>query len=175
MTAPEVDVLLSSGDRVLLRSLYEERPLALVFLRHFGCTFCREHVNDLRGETELNLAFVSMADRVESEAFQRKMQVTHPFICDPEARLYALFGLKRASIGEVFNPRVFMRGVQAVGKGNGVGRPVGNPWQLPGTFILNAKGDVVHAHRSRDAADNLSAAEIRKYLAEAAEVEHARS
>jgi peroxiredoxin len=100
---------------VLLRSLYEERPLALVFLRHFGCTFCREHVNDLRGESELNLAFVSMADRVESEAFQRKMQVTHPFICDPEARLYALFGLKRASMGEVFNPRVFMRGVQAVG------------------------------------------------------------
>lgn len=36
MKAPDVDVLLSTGERVPLRSLYEERKLVLVFLRHFG-------------------------------------------------------------------------------------------------------------------------------------------
>ena len=32
----------------LLRDQLGERPTLLVFLRHFGCTFCRETVADLR-------------------------------------------------------------------------------------------------------------------------------
>lgn len=36
MHAPDVDVMLSTGERVPLRTLYEERRLVLVFLRHFG-------------------------------------------------------------------------------------------------------------------------------------------
>ena len=38
------EVLLDdSGEEVLVGSVWEERPTAVVFLRHFGCTFCREH------------------------------------------------------------------------------------------------------------------------------------
>jgi hypothetical protein len=36
VNAPEVEVLLSTGETVPLRSLYADSPLLLVFLRHFG-------------------------------------------------------------------------------------------------------------------------------------------
>ncbi len=36
MRAPEVDVVLHTGERIELSTLYHEKPLILVFLRHFG-------------------------------------------------------------------------------------------------------------------------------------------
>lgn len=36
MQAPDIEVTLSTGERLPLRSLYEKRRLVLVFLRHFG-------------------------------------------------------------------------------------------------------------------------------------------
>ena len=49
-----------------------ERPLFLVFLRHFGCTFCREAVADLAGKRQsieakgAPLAFVHLGHRSKS-------------------------------------------------------------------------------------------------------------
>ena len=49
-TTPVVDVcaylswLAAKTERIRLGSLWESRPAVIVFLRHYGCIFCREHI-----------------------------------------------------------------------------------------------------------------------------------
>ena len=51
-----------------LKDLSMERPVMLVFLRHFGCTFCREALADISKKREVlesmgaKLVFVHMAE-----------------------------------------------------------------------------------------------------------------
>lgn len=154
MKAPAEIVRKSTGEEISLRSLYEERPLALVFLRHFGCIFCREQVADLRDHPDRNIAFVCMAGPDEAEDFRRLMKSPHVFLCDPEAKLYEDFELERGSVKQMFGGEVWRRGFGAGLKGHAVGRPVGDPWRMPGEFILGTDGSVVWEHRPRHAGDH---------------------
>jgi hypothetical protein len=45
-------------------------------------------------------------------------------------------GIRRASLREMIGPGVWIRGLQAMRKGYIPGRTVGNPWLLPGIFLL---------------------------------------
>ena len=155
-----MDVKLSTGEVVPLDALYGERGMTLVFLRHFGCTFCKEQVARLRMADDLNISFVAMAGPEETETFRQRMHSPHTFICDPEKALYTAFGLGRASAAQVFGPRMFVRGFGATLRGHWVGMPIGDPWQMPGIFQIDAEGVVVWEHRSSDAADNLSAQQV---------------
>lgn len=160
MTAPELDVLLDSGETVPLRQLYASQPVVLVFLRHFGCTFCREHVAQLRVHDKLNVVFVAMANPEQTREFKKKMRSPHTFICDPDRTLYQAFGLQKGEGKQMFNPRVFARGFGATLRGHFVGLPIGDPWQMPGMFKVETSGEVSWEYRSVDAADNASAGEI---------------
>lgn len=161
MRAPLLDVLLHSGETVPFATLYADRPLGLVFVRHFGCVFCREHVASLRGETDLNLVFVGMGSPEATRDWRDGIRSPHPFICDQERELYRHFLLPEGRFGQMFNPRTFGLGFRAALKGHGVGKPVGNPWQLAGAFVIAIDGQVRWEHRSRDAADNPTAPQLR--------------
>lgn len=154
MTAPDVDVLLDSGEKVPLRSLYADRKLVLVFLRHFGCVFCREQVGQLRVHPNLNVAFVAMATPEQARDFKTKTRSPHPFVCDPERDLYEAFGLGRGDLKQMMNPRVFSRGFGATLRGHFVGLPIGDPWQMPGVFAIEPDGEVSWEYRSVDMSDN---------------------
>lgn len=135
-------------------------PVAVVLLRHFGCTFCREHVADLRSLPPEKVVFVAMSTAKEAAQFRQKMRSPHRFVCDPEAKIYDHVGLGRGTVGQMFGLKVWVRGAQAVAKGHGVGPPVGDPWRLSGTFVVNSVGVVTWAHQSRDASDLASAGVI---------------
>lgn len=169
MKAPDVDVILHDGSSVPLRELYRERPLALLFVRHFGCTFCREQVAQFRDRPDLNLAFVTMGDPASAEAFRRKMRSPHRFVCDPERELYRQFDLRRGRMWQMVNPNVVARGMQATLAGHGMARPIGDPLQLGGTFVVDRGGRVAWEHRNRDAADHPSLGALERALASAAE------
>ncbi len=168
MKVPLFDVVLSDGSTVPLRSLYEDRPLCLVFLRHLGCIFCREHVAELREAKDLNIAFVSMSAAPEVDRFRKEAGSPHPFISDSARALFEVFGLRRASLGQVFSPKVFGKGARAWSKGVRSSRPPTDPWQLGGTFVIDTDGEVVWERRSEDVADNATVEEIRLALAKAA-------
>lgn len=42
-TAPDVKLHDDTGQLVRLSALWQEHPLVLLFVRHFGCPLCREH------------------------------------------------------------------------------------------------------------------------------------
>lgn len=81
-----------------------------------------------------------------------------PRISDPEKRLYGALNLPRGTLRTLFGPRVWLRGFLAGaprwlgGAGLGVGRPQGDPLQMPGTFVIH-RGRIVREHCHRDVAD----------------------
>ena len=71
-------------------------------------------------------------------------------VSDPDRELYAAFGLARGSAGQLFGPGVIWQGVKAALRGHGVGKPVGDPRQMSGWFLID-EGEVVWSHVHEDA------------------------
>lgn len=157
-------VTLSTGEQKDAASFYSERPVAVVFLRHFGCIFCREQVAELKQHPDWNVVFVCQATPDEVAEFKATMKAVHPFLCDPDARIYEDFGLERGALKQLFGPGVWKRGAQAMAKGARPGRTVGDPWRMPGEFIFNTNGVLVWEHRPRHAGDHSSAETLGKAL-----------
>src|SRR3954453_10210568 len=91
--------------------LVESSPVLLVFLRYAGCTFCREALSDIavaRDEIEAGgarIVLVHMGDRAQiKKVIARYGLADVERICDPDRRLYRMFGLKRGSWFQLFGP-----------------------------------------------------------------------
>ena len=113
---------------VPLAAIADERPSLFVFLRHFGCTFCREAVSDLVRmrpaiEERARLVVVHMGSPSEGTTFltERGLPgVDH--VSDPKARLYEAFGLERGTASQLFGPAVWRQGFSQV-TASGFSRP----------------------------------------------------
>ena len=144
----------TTGGRTVAELSYE-RPVLLVFLRHFGCTFCREALDDLSRQRErieeagATLVMVHMADGATAERYFSKYDlggILH--VSDPTSRFYRAFGLKKGTARQLFGLRSWIRGFEAgVVNGHGVGTELGDGFQMPGVFVLvdeQVKGEFVH-------------------------------
>ncbi|MCW5939841.1 MAG: AhpC/TSA family protein [Fimbriimonadaceae bacterium] len=167
MVLPTSEVQLDNGENVPLPSLWAERAVALVFLRHFGCVFCRRYVAQLRPLADENIVFVGMAGVEETDRFRRRMRSPHRFVCDPEAKLYEAFGLCRGSVGQMLNLRTLTQGAVATLQGHGFAPPTSDPWRMPGVFVVATSGEIVWSYRSRDASDNPPASSVLAALKQA--------
>lgn len=144
-----------------LLTLSRRQPVLLVFLRHFGCTFCREAAADVghkRQQIEAQGAtpvFVHMGTQAQGTDFLASYQglggVRH--ISDPQQRLYKAFELARGNVYQMFGPKSWTRGFRAgVMDGHWVGMLVGDGWQMPGVFRLE-DGVITAEYRHKTAAD----------------------
>ncbi|RPJ35206.1 MAG: hypothetical protein EHM17_03495 [Verrucomicrobiaceae bacterium] len=146
---------LTSGES--LRQASGSRTLALVFLRHFGCTFTRQI---LRGLEELKQsAHDRGAELVLVHMLKSGSEIRYlggngdvARIADPHCELYRAFGLGRGGLLELFGPRVWWLGVVSIFKGCGVGHLAGDGLQMPGTFLFR-DGKILAAQRAKSASD----------------------
>ena len=145
------------------QTIYElsvEKPTLVVFLRHAGCTFCREALADLRTQREeiekqnVTIALVHMGTEAQGQAFFGKYELQDlPQFSDPERCLYQFFDLQLGRPGQLFGPRVWFRGfAAAILRRHGVGKLQGNGFQMAGTFLIH-QGKIVNAHPLKDASD----------------------
>lgn len=152
--------MFETSDGYNLEEMSHKSPTLVVFLRHFGCTFCRESLQDLqkvRNQLEIQgtrLAVVHMIDPKEaSKELERYGLADIPQISDPECILYKKFGLKRGSLTALFGLKVWIRGFFAgLVRGNSVGLEKGDGFQMPGVFLL-FKGNVLKRYVHSSAAD----------------------
>jgi peroxiredoxin len=143
-----------------LLAMSQKSPVMVVFLRHFGCTFCREAVADIaERQREIDAAgtkivFVHMGSDEQAQRFFASYGMEHVArISDPEQSLYRAFGLPRGGVMELFGPKVWVRGFQAgVLRGHGVGALAGDGFQMPGVFLL-FHGEILRSYRHQSAAD----------------------
>lgn len=173
---PEADDPLSElrtnqGD--ILDELANQRPQLVMFLRHAGCTFCREALGDLsrqRSEIEASgcgIVLIHMGDNDRDAAFFEKYSMGDlPRIADPDCRLYRLFGLDLGSFTELFGLRVWLRGfIAGVLNGHGVGRLQGNGFQMPGAYIYHC-GQILGGFQHAQASDRPDYAELAERFGE---------
>ena len=141
-----------------LRDQLGDAPQVLVFLRHFGCTFCRETVSDLRTAAESNpdyppVLFFFQGTPREGRAFLRHYWPETRAVADPELEFYQAFGVNRGSFLQMLGPGVWGGRRRASRKGHLTGEIHGDIWRLPGLFVVQRERVLWH-HVFRHAADH---------------------
>ena len=163
--------MVSATNGETVSEMAEKQPLMLVFLRFFGCSFCREAISDIAKhrktfeEKGFRVAFVHMApDNATAEKFFKKYKlypVDH--ISDPEKRFYKAFGLGRGTPQQLFGLMNWIRGFQAsVLEGHGAEletAELGDGFQMPGVFVLS-KGEILRSFVHNNAYDRPDYEEI---------------
>lgn len=144
-----------------IASLSADRPVLLVFLRHFGCIFCRESLHDISRkwtnfqESGVTPVFVHMADDVTARQFFKKFGILDAeHISDPDCRYYRLFGLVKGSFSQLFGLKTWLRGAEvAATKGIFPAAPgLGDGLQMPGIFLIR-NGQVIRSFIHHSVAD----------------------
>jgi hypothetical protein len=153
-------VTTEAGNNLL--ALTEASPVLLVFLRHFGCTFCRQMISDIAGlrgpmhERGVRPVFVHLGTPAIAKAhFDYYGLSDVERIHDPQARLYQhpVFGLSRTNpVSHFFKPVVIAGWLKGAIFRHGFGLIQGDGEQMPGVFFLRGP-EIVREHVHRTIAD----------------------
>lgn len=150
-SAPDLMLLNTSGKPVQLSDLWKDRPLLLAFTRHFGCTQCKEMLEELvqgREKIEnsgLGIAVIMQGTPEATAVFAEKFAPGLLCLCDPERKAYQAYGLERGNVFQTFiNPKVWSAVSRATRKGYKVEKPPAgqDAMQMSGTFIISKEGRI---------------------------------
>ena len=162
------------GRPTRLGDLWREQPAVLVFLRHYGCVFCRDHAakfHRARHEFEAagaRLVAIGQGTPAQAAKFRTDQGVDLLLLADPDRRSYAAAGAKVATLPELIGPKIVARGLartiaSRIPQGSIVvhqGKIVDHPAQLGGVVVVAPDGSVRYAHMSEDASDNPPVGEV---------------
>ena len=129
-----------------LLELAEASPVLLVFLRHFGCSFCRRAISDV-AELGPELAargvrpvFVHLGPvEIARAHFDYYGLSDVERVCDPEAAVYRhpVFAVGRKSVKlQILRPDVWWGWLNGTLFKHGIGKIQGDADQMPGLFFL---------------------------------------
>lgn len=109
---------------------------------------------------------VSFAERVAwAQRWQTEVCPHFPLLLDPERQLYLAFGLKRSMLRS-WNLRTLLRYARYLLSGRSLEGIQGDSAQLDGDFLVDERGRLVHAHRSRDPLDRPTVGSLLKVIDE---------
>ena len=106
------------GNDVRLGDLWRAQPVVLVFLRHYGCVFCRAQAVELHHSRErfaavgAHLALVGQGTPDEAKRFRRAQSVDVNVYSDPTRQTFEAAGTKLATFSELVNARTVARGIK---------------------------------------------------------------
>lgn len=149
----------ASGHIRRLSEFWQERPVLLLFLRHFGCSCLAERWEKLRDEVaafetaSAKVVAIGQGEPERTAEVARRRGYPFPVLSDPARRAYEAFGLLEGSAAQILHDFVWKpndreTGEKLISSRRGTERAlVDNPWQLPGEFVIAPGGRLVHAHR----------------------------
>jgi len=150
----------TESGRTLLE-LVDERPVLLVFLRHFGCTFCRQAIDDVsqvRGklaERGVQVAFVHLGSPERAKPYFDYYKLADvERVSDPDASLYRnpVFALARVSLFQILRPAVWIGWLRGAIFKYRIGLLKEDIQQMPGVFFLKNRA-IASVFRHRTIAD----------------------
>lgn len=146
-TDVSLESILRSVEDQYHSSLFEisnAAPTLVVFLRHFGCCFCREALSDIHESISAlqnsgaRLVLVHMSDEDDASKLLASYGLADiSRISCPDQALYRFFGLGRGSAEKILAPKVITRAVEALLHGHMIGKFVGDTMQMPGAFLVH--------------------------------------
>jgi peroxiredoxin len=139
-----------------LLDLSYQNPVLLVFLRHFGCVYCKESMLDiasrrLKFERQgVRVVMVHMADYEVAENYMEVFKIKDiEHISDKDCKIYAMFGLVKGSFSQLFGLKTWIRGFEIAVTKQMIPSSVrvGDGFQMPGVFLIKdgeVKGSFIH-------------------------------
>jgi len=161
--APDLTLLDTAGNLVTLSKLWKKRPLLLAFTRHFGCTQCKEMLEELVNGRErieaagLGIAVVTQGTPEMADLFAREFAPDLLVLADPERSAYQAYGLERGTLFETF---LNLKVIKAVARSRKKGYEVEPPpagqdaMQMSGSFIISREGRVLLPYYYDNIADH---------------------
>jgi hypothetical protein len=155
-----LDKTRTESGRTLL-DLVDERPALLVFLRHFGCAFCRQAIEDVanaRPEIEaqgVRPVFVHLGSPERAKPYFDYYHLSDvERVSNPDGSLYRepAFALARVNIIQLFRPAVWIGWARGAMRRYGVGWVKEDVFQMPGVFLLRDRA-IARVYRHRTIAD----------------------
>lgn len=145
-----------------LNELTVSQPIMLIFLRHFGCIFCKTAMVDIAEKRKkieqdgVQIIFVHMSDTSTAEAYFNRFKLPNTqFINDPKKRFYQAFGLVRGSFSQLFGLQTWIKGYR-INKNEGLqqekGKHLGDSFQMPGVFLIRNK-EIIESFIHQNASD----------------------
>lgn len=168
-------VLDPEGRRIPFEQLWTDRLAVLVFVRHFGCIFCRQQIVALRPVAERvrslggEIIIVGNGTTAQAHAFSNEQKTPFQVFTDPERQAYRALGMRRG-VRSVMSPGVFTRTVGAWRQGFRQWKIAGDPLQQGGVVIVGPGGVEYYRFISREAGDHPPAGEILAAVESAARV-----
>lgn len=153
------------GREIRLGQLWATHTAVLVFVRHFGCLFCRQQIAAIAPLGErvrslgAELVVIGHGSLEETRAFRDEQAVPFPLFTDPTRQAYCALEMRR-------NPRsiltlgVLARSLKAWASGFRQTRIAGDPFQQGGVVVIAPAGVERYRFISREAGEHAPAADI---------------
>lgn len=156
----EVSLPDHDGHPVRLRDVWRRGPAVIVWLRQFGCPFCRAYARDLnRARSRFSaagarLVLIGQGSQEDAARFRAQLGIDLPILTDRDRVTYLWAGTKLATLDELIGPIVVARGLARMARERVfIGRNTADEAQLGGSIVVTERGRVAFAHISRDASD----------------------
>lgn len=159
--APDGVLVTADGHVTDLAGLWADAPtgLGIIFVRHFGCPFCKQHLAQIaQRTTEFDSAGVSLValgpgTPQEAAEIKTKMHLPFPVYGDYRSRVFSDYGLSEIEGKDVVTRQSIVGSAKAVLQGHLPSRSEGNPKQLHGEFLVDREGIVRYAVRPTTMSD----------------------
>jgi peroxiredoxin len=151
----QITVFDPDGREIRLGQLWAERTVVLVFVRHFGCLFCREQIAALRhlgGRVRslgAELVLIGHGTVEQARAFRDEAGPL-PVFTDPTRQAYCAMNMRRGR-RSVMTVGVLRRALRAWRLGFRQSRVAGDPFQQGGVVIVDPTGLERYRFISREA------------------------
>ena len=154
-----------------LLDLVDDRPVLLVFLRHFGCAFCRQAIDDVSqirpelAKRGVQVVFVHLGSPERARPYFDYYKISDvERVSDPNGSLYQdpVFALARGSFWQIIRPAVWIGWFRGAMFKYQIGLIKEDVLQMPGVFFLKNRA-IANLYRHRTIADRpdyLAVAEI---------------
>ena len=148
-----------SGNAASLRQ-FVITPLVVVFVRHYGCIFCRERAAEVHASRSAieakgaRIVFVGTGLPAMASEFAAQQAAGLPVLSDPTRRIFELAGMRRG-LSTILRLATLLNSWRAFRRGHRQTKVQGDPWQQGGVLVLDRKGDIAHAQRDSAAGDSI--------------------
>jgi peroxiredoxin len=99
-----------------------------------------------------DVALIVPASPTQAADFRARLGLPFRCLADADGQAHRAYGLARGSLAAVAGPAIWRRAWRALWRYGG-GRVTGDPYRLPGAFVIDTAGIVRLAHRSTTSAD----------------------
>jgi hypothetical protein len=147
------------GRPVQLAEQWADHPAVIVWLRHFGCVFCREQVAEIRAKRDDiealggGIAFVGNGTARAAAWFQKRFAPDSTVLTDPDLVSYRAIGA-RSGLLSTLGPGAWSAGIRAFRTGARQSTTKGHPYQQGGLVVMAPGNKVLYAHISATAGDH---------------------